>query len=191
MSETISPSNPPRKNRFQKGKSGNPNGRPKKKKEESHSPYDVVLDKKLTVTVGGVEQELSMEAAVQQQTLKSAFDGNQTARREVMKWIEKRDKEREKLGERASGVNEIRLEGPDPNNVVEPLKLLGVVTREPSRELDGSGVEHLLIETWAAQMALDRCRRGEPLTEQNIALINCEVRDHQLLNWPRSLTHDE
>lgn len=191
MSKKIGPDNPPRKSRFQKGKSGNPKGRPKNKKNAPRSPFDIVLDKELTVRFGSVVLDLPPDEAIQLKTLQKAFDGNQSARREVMRWIKSRDKEREKLGESLLGTGELLLEGPDPDNANEALKLLGVVTREPSRELDGSGVEHLLIERWVAQMALSRRRGGEPLTEDDIALIKCEVREHESLRWPRSMSHDE
>ena len=191
MSKKVGPGNPPRKNRFQKGKSGNPRGRPKKSGEAPYSPLGAILDEKLVVKVGGVERELSMQEAIQQQTLKKALDGDQTARRDVMKWIEKRNKERVKRGERELRTGELQLEGLDPDNAEEALKLLGVITREQSREREGDGVEHYLIETWAAQMGLSRRRGGEPLGENDIALIKCEVRDQQSLRWPGSLSDDE
>ena len=47
--------------RFQKGQSGNPRGRPAKPRRPNISAFEIVLDKRLTATVGGKERELTVE----------------------------------------------------------------------------------------------------------------------------------
>ena len=46
--------------RFQPGRSGNPKGRPPKARRPNVSAFEIVLDKRLTATVGGKERELTV-----------------------------------------------------------------------------------------------------------------------------------
>ena len=60
MSGKVGPGRPPTATRFRKGQSGNPKGRPKKSRPptKSGSAFDVIVDKTLTVTQGGVERRV-------------------------------------------------------------------------------------------------------------------------------------
>ena len=70
MSGKAGPGQPPAATRFRKGQSGNPKGRPKKPRPStrSGSAFDVIIDKTLSVTQGGVERELTVKEALQLQT---------------------------------------------------------------------------------------------------------------------------
>lgn len=61
--------------RFKPGQSGNPKGRPPKPRRPNVSAFEIMLDKRMTVTVGGKERELTVEEVLQQQTLKDALAG--------------------------------------------------------------------------------------------------------------------
>jgi hypothetical protein len=74
--------------RFQKGQSGNPAGRPKKRRPHV-SAFDVIFDKTLTVTQNGVERELTVDEALQLQTYQAALKGSKMAVRAILKMIEK------------------------------------------------------------------------------------------------------
>ena len=75
--------------RFEKGRSGNPSGRPKARRPDV-SAFDIIFDKTLTATQNGVERELSIDEALELQTYQAALKGNRMAVRSVLKMIEKR-----------------------------------------------------------------------------------------------------
>ena len=82
--------------RFQKGRSGNPSGRPKKRRPHV-SAFDIIFDKTLTITQGGAERELTVDEALQLQTYQAALKGSKMAIRQVLKMIEKREQALSKL----------------------------------------------------------------------------------------------
>ena len=112
MNDRWEGSRSPRNGQFQKGHSGNPNGRPRKPvavPEVRRSAFDIVLEKRVTITEGGRERELSVEEALQMRTYKNALDGNRAAQREVLKWIEKRNKAMGHVEQRMTPHAEIRM----------------------------------------------------------------------------------
>ncbi|QNN65230.1 hypothetical protein H9L12_00820 [Sphingomonas rhizophila] len=76
--------------RFVKGQSGNPNGRPKARRPNV-SAFDIIFDKKLSSSQGGVEQEISVDEALELQTYQGALKGSKMAVRAVLKMIAKRE----------------------------------------------------------------------------------------------------
>ncbi len=61
--------------RFQKGQSGNPAGRPRKRRPHV-SAFDIIFDKTLAVTQNGVERELTIDEALQLKTYQAALKGS-------------------------------------------------------------------------------------------------------------------
>ena len=95
MSDSSDRCRSPRTGRFLKGRSGNPKGRPRKQiapPDAARSAFEIVFEKRVTVTQAGVDQELSVEEALQLRTYQDALAGNRAARREVLKMIAKREK---------------------------------------------------------------------------------------------------
>src|SRR4051812_47424756 len=92
MSKVVGPGFPPQGSRFSKGVSGNPKGRPKAKRAAMPSAFDIVIDKVLTIAQSGVQRDITVEEALQHRTYQDAIAGNRPARREVLKWIAKREK---------------------------------------------------------------------------------------------------
>ena len=91
MSRPVGPGRPPVESRFRKGQSGNPKGRPKKAKPRAASAFDIVIDRTLTVTQGGMPRAVTVEEALQHRTYQEAIAGSRPARREVLKMIAKRE----------------------------------------------------------------------------------------------------
>ncbi len=91
MSGDVGPKRPPAANRFRKGESGNPKGRPRSGSAPSTSAFDIVIDRTLTVTQNGRPREVTVEEALLHRTYQDAIAGNRAARRKMLKMIVKRE----------------------------------------------------------------------------------------------------
>jgi hypothetical protein len=76
--------------RFRKGQSGNPAGRPKKRRPNI-SAFEIIFEKTLKVTKGEVERQLTVHEALELQTYQAALAGNRQAERKILKMIAKRE----------------------------------------------------------------------------------------------------
>jgi hypothetical protein len=188
VSDTSERSRSPRTGQFQKGHSGNPKGRPRKQRalpDAIRSAFEIVLQKRVTVTQAGIEQELSVKEALQRRTYQDALAGNRAARREVLKMIAKREQAMADRGLRTQRTmpSVTSRKSPDPRNADAAMCLLGIAAPNKSRE------EHdpdaILLEPWAVQAALRRRRGGKALTMEDIGDIERCTRAPETLRWPR------
>lgn len=175
---------PPEGSRFRKGQSGNPKGRPRSAaRATTPSAFDIVIDRTLSVSQGGMPREVTVEEALQHRTYQAAIAGNRTARREVLKMIAKREAYLAKR--RASPV--VRIESrteDDPSNADAALLVLGIASRNPDRlGIDTYG-EQLLLEPWAVQAALSRRRGAKRLSSKDLDEIRRCARDPDTVRWP-------
>lgn len=188
MSDTSERSRSPRTGRFQKGHSGNPKGRPRKQRalpDALRSAFEIVLKKRVTVTQAGIDQELSVEEALQLRTYQDALAGNQVARREVLKMIAKREKAMTDRGLRTQRTmpSVTRKISPDPRNADPAMCLLGIAAPDKSKEEHIPGA--LLLEPWAVQAALRRRRGSKALSMKEVGEIKRCTRAPETLRWPR------
>lgn len=191
MSTPGGTKNPPESGRFKKGKSGNPKGRPKAQRKASASAFDVVIDKTLTVMQGGVSREMTVDEALQQQTLQQAVAGNRSAQRAVFKMIVKREKARAvRDAKTAPPAAALRIEPVDPRNADAVMLMLGIAS--PSQPRDGTmpDAKHLVLEPWAVQAALDRRRGVGRMSPDDVRRIKGCTRDNETLRWPRGVDGD-
>jgi|SRR5262245_30262593 len=191
MSDTSERSRSPRTGRFEKGHSGNPNGRPRKQcvlPEAPRSALEIVLAQRVTVRRAGIDEELSVTEALQLRTYHDALAGNRAARRQLLKMIAKRKKA---IAARAlrtpRAIPSVTREiSPDPRNADAAMCLLGIAAANKSRE------EHdphaILLEPWAVQAALGRRRGGKALTPEDVSDIQRCTRAPETLRWPRTRT---
>lgn len=167
--------------RFVKGQSGNPQGRPRKRRPHV-SAFDVVFDKTLTVTQNGVDRELTVDEALQMQTYQAALKGSRMATRAVLKMIEKREVALAKLT-------------PAPKNHVKPLsiiydsdsadeamRLLGITGIDDSEM--GWWKDRPKLATWATQAALSRPGK-RTMDEKTLDNVRRSTLNPDRLKWPR------
>ena len=163
--------------RFEKGQSGNPAGRPKARRPYN-SAFDIIFDKTLKVTQGGVERELTVDEGLQLQTYQAALKGSKMAVRAVLKMIEKREKA---IAKRSPAQHHaIRLEheyGSD--NANEALLILDIA------QYDGpSDGRRMRVATWAAQAGLSRPGRP-PFSEKQVSDVKFFTLESDKLKWPK------
>ena len=166
-----------RETRFKPGQSGNPKGRRKKPSRPHLSAFEIVLDKRLTATVGGKERELTVEEVLQQQTLKDALAGKRMAIRKVLKMIEKRERAlAKKLG---PAKQSLKLEmHHTSDNADEAMRILKIADCDPDFP------SRVKVHAWATQAALSRPGRKRFNTRE-VSNIRFFTFDAQSLRWPR------
>ena len=165
--------------RFQKGQSGNPAGRPKARRPHV-SAFDIIFDRKLTVTQGGVERELSVDEALELQTYRAALTGNRMAIRKVLKMIASREAA---LAKRYKPETLPIVFGKefDSDNANEALCTLGIIEKDP---FFGDDRPRYKLANWATQAALSRPGRHK-FDDKEVKDITFFTRDADQLHWPR------
>jgi hypothetical protein len=167
--------------RFKPGQSGNPNGRPRKPRRPNVSAFEIVLDKRMTATIGGKERELTVEEVLQQQTFRDALAGKRMAIRKVLKMIEKREMTLAKKNG-ATSRSKVKVERHHyADNANEAMRVLGIAEPDPGFP------NRWKIHAWATQAALGRpgTRR---LAEKDAKNIEFFTFDSDKLRWPRGRT---
>ena len=181
------------KGRYIKGHNPNPKGRPKKAPQKPASGFDVIFDRKITLTAAdGSRRELTATQALQHATLKSALEGKAGAINQVMKWFVKRErwirKEAEKKAVRAKKYGPDPYSSlktfKDPENANKALQLLGIAVHDANYDPSSPDILRLQLEHWAVEMALSRRRSAEPLSDSDILSINVSTSDAESLSWP-------
>lgn len=167
--------------RFEKGRSGNPKGRPHKRRPNV-SAFDILFDKRLTVTQNGEDRELTVDEVLEWQTYQAALKGSRIAIRQVLKMIEKRENALAKLDPSPVPQSKVSVEY-DANNANQAMILLGLAEYEPRRPL-GPHTDRLKLATWAAQLAISRPGR-RCLTKECADRIKEHTIHPEKLKWPR------
>lgn len=170
--------------RFEKGRSGNPAGRPRKRRPNV-SAFDIIFDKKLSVTENGIERELTIDEALQLQTYQAALKGSKMAVRTVLKMIEKRESALAKLGPKPVGHVITTDHERDPRNADAAMLLLGITAPDPEWSGPCQYGTRMKLNTWAAQAGISRPGGGR-LTDRQISEIRRVTIEPDKLKWPRS-----
>ena len=163
--------------RWEKGRSGNPAGRPAKRRPHV-SAFDIIFDKVLTVTQGGQERELTIDEALQLQTYRAALNGSRMAIRKILKMIEKREEALAKKHKPVKSPFTIKFHH-SGENANQALRLLEIADYESSMN---SG--RMFVNAWATQAALSRPGRKK-FSEKDVKDITFFTSDAETLRWPR------
>ena len=164
-----------RDGRFKKGQSGNPKGRPKKRRPHI-SAFDIIFDQILTVTQNGKERELTIDEALQLQTYQAALKGSRMAIRKVLKMIEQREAalaQKDKTPPRQIPMEVHHA----ADNANEAMRILDIAEPDPVHP------NRWKLNVWAAQAALSRPGRKK-FTEREVSDVKLFTRDSDKLRWP-------
>ncbi|MBV9076809.1 MAG: hypothetical protein JO048_04930 [Methylobacteriaceae bacterium] len=166
---------PPTSTRFQKGRSGNPKGRPRGR--HNRPPYEAILGQTVSIKEDGVERRVSAAEAFLLYMTKRGLDGDGAAARYALTAIEEARAARP--AESGGGVTTIVRCFVEPGTVNMALEPLGMASKldryRPSARM--------MLEPWIVEMALARLgdRRLTPGEQETIVRA---VRTPHKVKWP-------
>ena len=171
--EILGRGKPPLSTRFQKGRSGDPRGRPRGRYRSI--PHDHVLGRMVTIREGGKEQRITAAEAFLLQLTKKGLEGCSASARASLQVIEQARACRAALGD--DGVKKIVVRSFELSCVVEDLGI-GVCLNPASKEHC-----RLLLKPWIVERALARMPADSlGIAEQRIVLAS--TRTPQKVRWP-------
>lgn len=166
---------PPAATRFQKGRSGNPKGRPPGRRNAL--PYDTVLGQMVTVREEGRTRRISAAEAFLLHVTKTGLQGDGAAARSALAAIEQARASRLVSDPEQVTVIELTMVAPGAVNMAtQPLRI--AVKLDPYR-----ATARMALEPWIVEAALARLgERRLSLAEQRTVVS--ATRTPRKVRWP-------
>ena len=166
---------PPAPTRFQKGRSGNPKGRPRGR--HNRPPYDAVLGQMVTIKEEGLERRVTAAEAFLLHMTKRGLDGDGAAAQSATAAIEKARSARGARGARdLQAIVHVIVTPGSMNSALEPLRMATKLDRY--RETARMALEPWLVEEALARLGDRRLSRDEQ------AKVVRAVRTPSKVRWP-------
>jgi hypothetical protein len=172
--EQVGYGRPPKATRFQKGRSGNPKGRPRNRHREI--PYDALLGQMVTIREDGRERRVTAAEAFILQLTKKGLEGDSASARASLQAIETARSARVARGHHMPAVR-IFFRSFGLCSILEELGI-GVLINATSKDR-----ARLLLKPWIVEGALARLGpRRLTLAEQEKVLES--TRTPAKVRWP-------
>lgn len=155
--DSVGYGKPPKRSRFQKGRSGNPKGRPKG--SGIRSSVEKVLARTIPITVDGVRKRVPITEAMVTQLAQRALAGDAAASRDFLKIAGQAAAARAEDDAKPGGMTVIIKRYGNPKGCNGTLEVLAVVV-----EVD----DQLKVQPWVVEAAR---ARGLTLSETDEALV--------------------
>ena len=166
---------PPQSSRFAKGRSGNPNGRPRGK--VSGIPYDAVLSQLVTIKDDGIERQVTAAEAFLLNMAKQGIAGREPAARATLAVIKSAMSQRSQLTKIAGMKLVVQFVA--PGNPSSKLVTLGM-----AKKLDASRQSaRLALEPWIVEAALTRLSDRHLSRAQQKVIVEATRTPHKV-KWP-------
>lgn len=165
---------PPKSTQFQKGRSGNPRGRPRNRKREI--PYDHVLSQMVSIREDGRERRVTAAEAFLLQLTRRGLQGDSASARASLAAIEEA---RAKRRTDVSTVTRIIWKCVTPGSVSCALDALGMAVKLRRYSED---TRHEL-KPWIVQMAIDRLG-DKRLTVADQSIVLDATHSPLQVRWP-------
>lgn len=165
---------PPMATRFQKGKSGNPKGRPRNRRREI--PYDMLLGQMVTVREEGRERRVTAAEAFILQLTKKGLEGDSASARASLSAIENARAARLARGEDAPRIR-IQFRTFGLCCVVEDLGI-GIVIHPTDKDR-----VRLMLKPWIVEAAIARLG-SRRLSEDEQRTVLESTRTPEKVSWP-------